>query len=200
MIASVSAAPTGAAAALPSASWRRAVRGAAGQLARALSRLIAADEHAPTAIRGPELAGELHVADSLVALELAQVRDAGTIADLGSGAGFPGVALAVALPERRSALIESAAAQVRVPRAVCRVAAHRQREVVCDARRGVERGRRRQRPRGCPGARCAAASCSSTPRRCCGWAGRSSTGAAGARRPRRSRRQRAAALLGMSRS
>ncbi len=47
-----------------------------GQLARVLEA-IAADEHAPTAIRGPELAGELHIADSLVALELAQVRGRG---------------------------------------------------------------------------------------------------------------------------
>jgi 16S rRNA (guanine527-N7)-methyltransferase len=49
------------------------------------------------------------VADSLVALELDPVRVASRIADLGSGAGFPGLALAVALPDARVALVESAA-------------------------------------------------------------------------------------------
>ena len=38
------------------------------------------------------------MADSLVALELPAVREAAPIADLGSGGGFPGLALAIALP------------------------------------------------------------------------------------------------------
>jgi 16S rRNA (guanine527-N7)-methyltransferase len=49
-----------------------------------------------------------HVADSLVAAELPAVRDARRIADLGSGAGWPGLALAAALPGARVALVESA--------------------------------------------------------------------------------------------
>jgi 16S rRNA (guanine527-N7)-methyltransferase len=49
-----------------------------------------------------------HVADSLVALELPEVREARRIADLGAGAGWPGLALAAALPEARVALVESA--------------------------------------------------------------------------------------------
>jgi 16S rRNA (guanine527-N7)-methyltransferase len=48
------------------------------------------------------------VADSLVALELQAVRSARRIADLGSGAGWPGLALAAALPGTRVALVESA--------------------------------------------------------------------------------------------
>jgi 16S rRNA (guanine527-N7)-methyltransferase len=42
-----------------------------------------------------------------VALELDPVRTATRVADLGSGAGFPGVALAVALPSAEVRLVES---------------------------------------------------------------------------------------------
>jgi 16S rRNA (guanine527-N7)-methyltransferase len=100
-----------------------------GQLARVLET-IAADEHAPTAIRAPELAGDLHIADSLVALALAPVRSAGTIADLGSGAGFPGVALAVALPGASVRLIESQQRKCRFLQHVCHAAAIENAEVV----------------------------------------------------------------------
>ena len=41
----------------------------------------------------------MHVADSLSALELPFVAAAARIADLGSGAGWPGLALAAALPD-----------------------------------------------------------------------------------------------------
>jgi 16S rRNA (guanine527-N7)-methyltransferase len=76
------------------------------QLARVLE-LLEHDEHAPTAIRDPAEATHAHVADSLAALELDVVRAARQIADLGSGAGFPGLALAVALPNAHVSLIES---------------------------------------------------------------------------------------------
>jgi 16S rRNA (guanine527-N7)-methyltransferase len=65
------------------------------------------DEHAPTPIRDPRQAADAHVADSLVALEIDRLREARSIADVGTGAGFPGVALAVALPQARVRLIES---------------------------------------------------------------------------------------------
>jgi 16S rRNA (guanine527-N7)-methyltransferase len=74
---------------------------------RAMLSLLEADGHAPTAIREPEQAMQAHVADSLVALELDVVRNARQVADLGSGAGFPGLALAVALPEAEVSLVES---------------------------------------------------------------------------------------------
>ncbi|MBV9309636.1 MAG: 16S rRNA (guanine(527)-N(7))-methyltransferase RsmG [Solirubrobacterales bacterium] len=50
-----------------------------------------------------------HLADSLVALELPEMRAASAIADIGSGAGFPGLPLAIALPHARVWLIESRA-------------------------------------------------------------------------------------------
>ncbi|MBV9801737.1 MAG: 16S rRNA (guanine(527)-N(7))-methyltransferase RsmG [Solirubrobacterales bacterium] len=50
-----------------------------------------------------------HLADSLVALELEVVRTARSVADLGSGAGVPGLPLAIALPDAEVSLVESAA-------------------------------------------------------------------------------------------
>jgi len=76
------------------------------QLASVLS-LLETDEHAPTAIRAPDEAALVHVADSLAALEVQALGQAQRIADLGSGAGFPGLALAVALPGAEVSLIES---------------------------------------------------------------------------------------------
>jgi 16S rRNA (guanine527-N7)-methyltransferase len=73
----------------------------------ALIELLAQDEHAPTAVRDPAAAVDVHLADSLVALELDEVRRARNIADVGSGAGFPGLPLALALPQSRLALVES---------------------------------------------------------------------------------------------
>ncbi len=73
----------------------------------ALLELIAADETAPTGVRDPQVGADVHVADSLAALEVDDVRDAGWIVDIGSGAGFPGAGLAAALPGARVALLEA---------------------------------------------------------------------------------------------
>jgi 16S rRNA (guanine527-N7)-methyltransferase len=73
----------------------------------ALTEVLAGDEHAPTTVRDPISAVDVHLADSLVALELDEVRRACTVADIGSGAGFPGLPLAIALPQSSVALIES---------------------------------------------------------------------------------------------
>lgn len=54
-----------------------------------------------------ERAWQVHVADSLTGLEVVDLREAGRIADIGAGAGFPGLVLAVALPEAQVDLIES---------------------------------------------------------------------------------------------
>lgn len=62
---------------------------------------------APVSPRSAERARQVHVADSLSGLGFDQLRGAGRIADLGSGAGLPGVVLAAALPEARVDLVES---------------------------------------------------------------------------------------------
>ncbi len=82
--------------------------GSVDALDRLLS-LIATDRAAPTRLTDPSTAVDSHVADALVALELGSVRAARRIADLGSGAGFPGLVLAAALPGAHVALVESSA-------------------------------------------------------------------------------------------
>jgi 16S rRNA (guanine527-N7)-methyltransferase len=80
---------------------------------RAVLVLQAEDPTASTTVRDPEAAADRHVADSLVALELPAARAARHLADIGSGAGWPGLALAAALPAARVALVESAARHCR---------------------------------------------------------------------------------------
>ncbi len=79
---------------------------AIGQL-RSLLDLLVRDPSAPTGIDEAAKAIDDHLADSLVGLELEAVREAGVAADLGSGAGLPGLALAIALPTTSFALVES---------------------------------------------------------------------------------------------
>jgi 16S rRNA (guanine527-N7)-methyltransferase len=50
-----------------------------------------------------------HLADSLSGLELPVLRAARAIADIGSGAGLPGLPLAIALPDAHVALVEATA-------------------------------------------------------------------------------------------
>lgn len=69
--------------------------------------LVANEPAAPTTVRDRAEAVDVHVADSLSGLELAAVRGARRIADLGAGAGFPGLVLAAALPDARVTLVES---------------------------------------------------------------------------------------------
>jgi 16S rRNA (guanine527-N7)-methyltransferase len=70
--------------------------------------LLASEPRSVTSVRDPARAWEVHVADSLAGLAVAELAVAARIADLGAGAGFPGLALAVALPGARVDLIESA--------------------------------------------------------------------------------------------
>jgi 16S rRNA (guanine527-N7)-methyltransferase len=81
------------------------------QLAQ-LWKILAAlesDELAPTSVRERARAVDVHLADSLVALELERGGVSGRIVEIGAGAGFPGLPLAVALPASRVTLVESLA-------------------------------------------------------------------------------------------
>lgn len=80
---------------------------AAEQLARLLS-LLSSAAWAPTTVTSPASAVDAHVADSLAGLVLPELAGARRIADLGSGAGFPALVLAIALPDARVTAVESA--------------------------------------------------------------------------------------------
>jgi 16S rRNA (guanine527-N7)-methyltransferase len=68
---------------------------------------LLAEERASVSSVVDERAWQVHVADSLTGLDVPELRDAARIADVGAGAGFPGLVLAVALPGARVDLVES---------------------------------------------------------------------------------------------
>lgn len=68
---------------------------------------LLAEERASVSSVVDERAWQVHVADSLTGLEVEELDEARRIADVGAGAGFPGLALAVALPDAQIDLIES---------------------------------------------------------------------------------------------
>ena len=172
--------------------------GAADQL-RALVELLATDPHAPTTVRTPRGIVDDHLADSLVALELPEVRAASRDRRPRLGGRVPGLPLAIALPQARvSARREHRAASATSSSAPSRPAASANAEVVharaeewragiasCDVvtARALARARRRRRVR-----RAAAR----------GSAGHSSRGAGAG--PRRRGGRRAAAAVSVSRS
>jgi 16S rRNA (guanine527-N7)-methyltransferase len=75
----------------------------------ALEKVLAlmAEERASVSSVVDERAWKVHVADSLTGLEVPALKEARRVADVGAGAGFPGLALAVALPDAQVDLIES---------------------------------------------------------------------------------------------
>jgi 16S rRNA (guanine527-N7)-methyltransferase len=75
----------------------------------ALEVLLAllADPRAPVSASTVPQARDVHIADSLSGLEIEPLAAARRVADLGSGAGLPGLVLAACLPEARFDLIES---------------------------------------------------------------------------------------------
>ncbi|MCL2112140.1 MAG: 16S rRNA (guanine(527)-N(7))-methyltransferase RsmG [Clostridiales bacterium] len=60
-----------------------------------------------TSIREPEEFVRLHLFDSLACAGLPELESAQSVADVGSGAGFPGLPLAALFPEKRFTLIDS---------------------------------------------------------------------------------------------
>jgi 16S rRNA (guanine527-N7)-methyltransferase len=116
--------------------WRRGLQrygldsGQLAQLAAILSELERS-ERAPTSVRGPREAVDAHLADSLVGLDFDELRSALAVADIGSGPGFPGTALAVALPEAQFSLIESQRRKCEFLGSLCTAARVANASVVC---------------------------------------------------------------------
>lgn len=104
---------------------------AAAEKLEALIALLAEDPTAPSAVRDPEWAWRVHVADSLSGLEVEELRTAERIADVGAGAGFPGLVVAAALPSSSVDLVESVGRKCEFMRRATARAAIGNARVVC---------------------------------------------------------------------
>lgn len=80
---------------------------AAREAMQRVLELLRDDPASLTSVIEPERGWRVHVADSLTGLAFDELASAGRVADVGSGAGFPGLALAAALPGAQVELIES---------------------------------------------------------------------------------------------
>ncbi|HEX6688238.1 MAG TPA: 16S rRNA (guanine(527)-N(7))-methyltransferase RsmG [Solirubrobacterales bacterium] len=69
--------------------------------------LLEEEKASVSSVTEPERGWRVHVEDSLTGLVVPELAGAGRIADIGSGAGFPGLVLAIALPNSQLDLIES---------------------------------------------------------------------------------------------
>lgn len=69
--------------------------------------LLREERASVSSVTDPQRAWKVHIADSLTGLDVEELGRAERIADIGSGAGFPGLPLAVALPHAQLDLIES---------------------------------------------------------------------------------------------
>lgn len=94
--------------------------------------LLAAERGAPSSVRDPAGAWRVHVADSLAGLRFDELAGSRAIADVGAGAGFPGIVLAVSLPDARVDLIESLGRKCEFMRRALDAAGIENARVVCE--------------------------------------------------------------------
>lgn len=98
-----------------------------------LLRAIAADPEAPTSVTSPAEAVDVHVADSLSVLPVLAGHPAPeAIVDIGSGAGFPGLPLAVAFDQSEVDLLEATARKCRFLERTIGALDQRNARVVCE--------------------------------------------------------------------
>jgi 16S rRNA (guanine527-N7)-methyltransferase len=83
-------------------------QGTIGRLEELLA-FLADDRQAPTAVTDPPTAVDVHVADSLSGLQVEGLRELSALLDIGSGAGFPGLVLSLAMPAAHFDLVEASA-------------------------------------------------------------------------------------------
>lgn len=79
----------------------------AGDRLLKLQRAIAQEAWLPTKITEPLDVLRFHIADSIASLPIEGLAKAHRVVDIGSGAGFPGLALAAALPDTQFVLLEA---------------------------------------------------------------------------------------------
>ena len=75
-----------------------------------------------TAITGEDEFIKKHFVDSVMCAGAPEIRGAERIADIGTGAGFPGVPLAILFPEKKFYLVDSLAKRLRIVDELCAAA------------------------------------------------------------------------------
>ena len=80
-----------------------------------LDMVLERNEHINlTAVRDRDEAAVKHLLDSLVITDLPEYKDAGSIIDVGTGAGFPGALLAIVSPDKEFVLLDSTLKRLKV--------------------------------------------------------------------------------------
>jgi 16S rRNA (guanine527-N7)-methyltransferase len=102
-------------------------------------------EQAPSSVRDPGQAWRVHIEDSLSGIEPGRLAGASRIADVGAGAGLPGLVLAVALPDTRVELIEATGRKCEFIAEAARSCAIDNATVVCDRAESWANGEGRER-------------------------------------------------------
>lgn len=88
---------------------------AASRLLNYLDLVLGRNEHINlTAVRDRDEALVKHILDSLAITDLPEYKAAGSIIDVGTGAGFPGALLAIVSPEKNFVLLDSTLKRLRV--------------------------------------------------------------------------------------
>jgi 16S rRNA (guanine527-N7)-methyltransferase len=88
----------------------------------ALTCALAREPAPPTRLTSQDEIADGHIADSLAGLLVPKLAAATSIVDIGSGAGFPGLALAAALPDASVDLVDATAKKVEVIERLARAA------------------------------------------------------------------------------
>ena len=107
--------------------------------------VLASDPAAPSSVTDRTRARQVHVADSLSGLAFEDLGEAGLIADIGSGAGFPGAILAAARSHAGVDLIESVRRKCDFMRRALREAEIANARVVCERAESWAAGEGRER-------------------------------------------------------
>ena len=111
---------------------------------RRVLELLAEERASVSSVTEPQRAWNIHVLDSLSGLVLPQLAEARRVADLGAGAGFPGLALAVAAPEMQVDLVESVGRKCEFMRRAIAAAGIPNARVVCERSEELGRGEGRE--------------------------------------------------------
>lgn len=93
--------------------------GSAARLRLLIERTVSL-EISGTAIRDHDQALALHVADSLSGLAVEAIRESTRLIDIGTGIGYPGIVLALALPDTRITLLDGVRKKAEAAAALCR--------------------------------------------------------------------------------